>query len=422
MALEMNRVVVTGLGAICGPGHNVKEVWKNAIEGRSCISRVSYPDPEDLTIKIGGEIKNFELSPNILPPGEAVRYDRFIHLALAAGVEAFRHAGLGEKAGEQGDFYLSSRMGVILGVGLGGLRNVEYQYEILKSKGPKRVSPFLIPSIIPNMAAGMVSIELSLEGISYTVSSACASSNHALYQAFFEIQQGRQDVVISGGVESTMCHLPFAGFNNMKALSKRNDSPEQASRPFDVDRDGFVMGEGAGVLVLENATKAKERGATIYAELLSCGVSSDAHHIVNPRPDVKGAVACMNQAIAAGNVAKSDIDYVNAHGTSTPQGDVAETRALREVFGDHAEHLAVSSTKSMTGHLLGAAGGLESVFCVKAIESGIIPPTINLDRQDSECDLFYVPHKSIKKEIKYALNNSFGFGGANASVIFKRVK
>ena len=412
----MNRVGITGLGAICGLGHNLETVWKNALAGKSGISQITDPSPEELSVSIGGEVKDYCISPDIFSSRQAARYDPFLHFALHAGLEAFRHAGLHQESS-----YGPSRMGVILGVGMGGFQTLERNCDALFRKGGRQVSPFMIPSIIPNMAAGLLSLKLNLQGVSYTVSSACASSNHALNQAFWEIQQGRHDVVLSGGAESVFSRLAMFGFANMKALSKRNDDPPKASRPFDRDRDGFVMGEGAGVLVLENMERARKRGATVYAELVSCGVSSDAHHITAPHPEGRGAVMCMNQALEQGNISPDQVDYVNAHGTSTPQGDRVETRAIKEVFGAHVQKLPISSTKSMTGHLLGAAGGLESVFCIQAIATGEIPPTINLDNPDPECDLFYVPHKSIKREVRYALNNSFGFGGTNASVIFRKV-
>ena len=411
----MNRVGITGLGAICGLGHDLETVWKNALAGKSGISKLTDPSPEKLSVSIGGEVKDYHISSDILSPREAAHYDLFLHFALHAGFEAFRHAGLHQESS-----YGPSRMGVILGVGMGGFRTLEKSYDILFSKGGRQISPFVIPSIIPNMAAGLLSLKLNLQGASYTVSSACASSNHALSQAFLEIQQGRHDVILSGGVESVFSCFSIFGFANMKALSRRNNEPSKASRPFDRDRDGFVMGEGAGVLVLENMEKARERGATVYAELVSYGISSDAHHITAPHPEGRGAVVCMNQALSRGNIRRDQVDYVNAHGTSTPQGDRVENQAIKEVFGADAQKLAISSTKSMTGHLLGGSGGIESVFCIQAIATGKIPPTINLDNPDPECDLFYVPHNSIEKEVRYALNNSFGFGGTNASVIFGR--
>ena len=409
----MQQVVITGLGALCGLGRNTHEVWARLLAGKSGISRLSLCDPEGLPVQIAGEVKDYQISEHLLPPPEAARYDRFLHFALDAGTAAFRHAGL------EGH-YPPDRMGVILGVGMGGFKMIEDNYHILHSKGGKRVSPFFIPGIVSSMASGLLSIKLGMEGINYTVASACASGGHALAQACNEIQLGRQDVVISGGVESTLSTLPVFGFANMRALSRRNHEPERASRPFDRERDGFVMGEGAGMLVLENAQKARERGATIYGELLSWAANSDAHHITAPHPEGKGAVRCMQQALAAGGIEPQDVGYINAHGTSTPLGDIAETRAIKKVFGSGAKDLAISSTKSMTGHLLGAAGGIESVFCVMALATGEIPPTTNLDSPDGECDLDYVPHRSIKRNIRYALNNSFGFGGTNISIVFKR--
>jgi 3-oxoacyl-[acyl-carrier-protein] synthase II len=310
-------------------------------------------------------------------------------------------------------------MGCIMGVGIGGLPYIEKNFSDYLDKGLRRISPFFIPGIIANMGAGMLSIRFNLQGTSYSTSSACASASHAIGAACQEIMLGRQDVVISGGAESVICLMGIGGFSVMKALS-RNENFQQASRPFDSGRDGFVMGEGAGMLVLEDLEKAQNRGAKIYAEIVGFAASSDANHITAPHPEGLGARNCMLSAIESADIKVEDIDYVNAHGTSTPLGDIAETKAIRKTFGQHAEKLLVSSTKSMTGHLLGAAGGIESVFCIKALATGQIPPTINLVNQDPECDLNYVPLKSVQKSIQYALNNSFGFGGTNATTIFKK--
>lgn len=410
------KVAITGLGIVCGLGKNLEEVWGNALEGKSGVSKVEHVDVSHLPVQIAGEVKNFQLSEDILPAKEQARYDRFIHLGLHSTEEAIRDAGFK-------DGYLSydpHRVGCILGVGMGGFPMIESMHETYLEKGTRRVSPFFIPGIIPNMASGLVSIQYGAKGINHTISSACASAAHAVAAAAQEIISGRQDVMITGGCESVLSNLTISGFANMKALSRRNDEPEKASRPFDTGRDGFIMGEGAGILVLEDYDKAKARGAKIYGLVAGYGATSDAYHITAPHPEGIGASSCMKASIADAEISPTDIGYVNAHGTSTPLGDLGETKAIKETFGKHAYDLVVSSTKSMTGHLLGAAGGVESIFCVMALYTGIIPPTINLDDQDPECDLNYAANKPVKKKIDYALNNSFGFGGTNSSLIFKR--
>lgn len=415
MLFQNNRVAVTGIGTICGLGHNLNDVWGNIVKGKSGISTIENVDAEKYSVKIAGEVKNFELSEEILPAKERSRFDKFIHYSLHSAYEAYKNAGL-----DQEHSYSPDRMGCIFGVGMGGFPIIEDTCQTYYNKGPRRVSPFFIPAIIPNMSSGMVTLKLGLKGTNYSISSACASSSHAISAACFEVASGRHDVMITGGAESVITDLPIAGFSNMKALSKRNDDPARASRPFDTARDGFVMGEGAGILILENYEKAKARGATIYAEIVGHGSSSDAHHITAPHPDGAGAIQCMRQALSTAALNPSDIGYINTHGTSTPLGDIAETQAIKETFGDHAKNLYISSTKSMVGHLLGAAGGIEAIFSIMALHTGIIPPTINLDDQDPKCDLNYVPNKAIKEQVDYALSNSFGFGGTNSSVIFKR--
>lgn len=413
----MKRVAITGMGITCGLGHNLKEVWANAIEGKPGISHIEQIDTENLAVKIAGEIKNFKLSDEILPEKEHSRYDRFIHLGLHATDEAIRDAGFTPK--NWGD-YDPEKVGCLLGVGMGGFPVIESQHSTYLERGPRRVSPFFIPAIIPNMASGLITIQYDMKGINYTIASACASAAHAISAATMEIQTGRQDVVITGGTESVISDMTISGFANMKALSRRNDEPARASRPFDTGRDGFVMGEGAGIIVLEDYDKAKARGAKIYAEVVGHGSSSDAYHITAPHPEGLGAMACMKQSLAMAGITPDKVGYINAHGTSTPLGDIGETNAIKKTFGDHAYNLHVSSTKSMTGHLLGAAGGVETVFCAMALHTGDLPPTINLEDQDPECDLNYVPNKSIKANPDYALNNSFGFGGTNCSLILKR--
>lgn len=413
--MQLQRVAVTGIGAICGLGNTIEEVWANAIAGKPGITTIERQDTSAWPVTFGGEVKNFKLSEELMPLKEQDRFDLFNQYALHAGDAAIRQAGLTK------DTYEASRIGVVLGTGLGGFPHIEMHHKTFLEKGARRVSPFFIPSVIPNMAPGLMAIHYGFRGVNYTTASACASSAHAIGTAAMEIMLGRQDAVVTGGTEAVITPYTIAGFASMKALSKKNEEPGRASRPFDVDRDGFVMGEGAGIIVLENYEKAKARGARIIAEVVGWGATNDAYHITSPHPEGEGTVPCMLQALEQAGIAKELVGYINAHGTSTPVGDVAETNAIKRVFGDHAKKLAVSSTKSMTGHLLGAAGGLESIFCIKALETGILPPTINLENQDPACDLDYVANKSRKVDIQYALNNSFGFGGTNSSTLFKKV-
>ncbi|MCB9059895.1 MAG: beta-ketoacyl-ACP synthase II [Halobacteriovoraceae bacterium] len=413
MAINPKKVAITGMGAICGLGNNLNDIWSNLIEGKSGVSNIEVNAIDDLAVKFAGEVKNFSLSNDLLPEKEWNRYDRFIHFALAASDEALKDSKILETDIDRND------ISCLFGVGMGGFTTIEENFKLYESKGPRRVSPFFIPAIIPNMASGLVSIRFGLKGMNYTLASACASASHAISAAAQEIMLGHSKAVVTGGAESVVTNLPMSGFINMKALSKRNDSPQEASRPFCVGRDGFVMGEGAGILVLEDYEHAQKRGAKIYAELVSFGATSDAHHITAPHPEGEGAVRCMSEAIKRAGIKPNDIDYINAHGTSTPLGDVAETKALKNVFGDHAYKLKISSTKSMTGHLLGAAGGVETVFTAMTLHSGVIPPTINLTEPDPDCDLDYVPNIAQKKTLKYGLNNSFGFGGTNSSIILR---
>ena len=412
---ELQRVAITGMGAICGNGQTLDEVWKNVTSGQSGVSPIDDPELQKLAVKIGGSVKDFQISEDILPTKEQSRYDRFIHFALHSGFEAYRQAGL-----EQERPYPADRIGSILGVGMGGFPQILRSHKTYLDRGPRRVSPFFIPAVIPNMTSGLLGIKLQFQGVNYSIASACASASHAISASADEIMMGRQDVMITGGAESVICSIPMQGFISMKALSKRNEEPGKASRPFDKDRDGFVMSEGAGVLVLENYEKAKARGAKIYAEVVGHGSGSDAYHITAPHPEGEGAIRCMRQSLDDAGINPKEVGYINAHGTSTPLGDVGETKAIKETFGNHAHELQVSSTKSMTGHLLGAAGGVESIFCAMALHTGIIPPTINLDNQDPQCDLKYTANKAVEKDFQYALNNSFGFGGTNSSTIFKK--
>ncbi|MGE3608777.1 MAG: beta-ketoacyl-ACP synthase II [Bacteriovoracaceae bacterium] len=412
--MKLNRVAVTGMGAICGLGTTLDEVWANAILGKSGVSSIERQNTENWPVTFAGEVKNFKLNPELMELKDQERFDLFNQYALHASEEAIIQSSL------KSANYDPAKIGIIFGTGLGGFPHIEMHHQIFLEKGARRVSPFFIPSVIPNMPEGLISIRHGFKGINFAVASACASSAHAIGIAATEIMMGRQDAMITGGTEAVITGYTIAGFASMKALSKRNEDPSRASRPYDVDRDGFVMGEGAGIIVLENYEKAKARGARIIAEVVGFGASSDAYHITAPHPEGSGALLCMNQALELSGIAKEEVGYINAHGTSTPLGDIAETEAIKKVFGEHAYKLAVSSTKSMTGHLLGAAGGLESIFCLKALETGILPPTINLENQDPKCDLNYVPNQAQKKDIKYALNNSFGFGGTNSSTIFKK--
>lgn len=404
------------MGAICGLGHDLPTVWKNITEGKSGVSTIEQRNTDNLPCHIAGEVKNFTISPDLISEKDASHYDRFIHFTIHSSHEALKDANLLDNSP-----YDPEMCGSIMGVGMGGFPGIEAAHSVFLEKGARRVTPFFIPAIIPNMSTGLASIQFGLKGINYSIASACASAAHAISAASFEILSGRQDMMLTGGAESVICDLPISGFSSMKALSKRNSEPTKASRPFDKDRDGFVMGEGAGILVLEEYEAAKKRGAKIYAELVGHGASSDAHHITAPHPEGLGAAQCMRMAIKNAGITPDKVGYVNAHGTSTPLGDVAEIRAIKETFGSHYKNMLISSTKSMTGHLLGAAGGVETIFCAMAIHTGVIPPTINVESQDPECDINCVPNKAISAKIDYALNNSFGFGGTNSSLILKRV-
>ena len=412
----MRRIVVTGLGAVAPNGLGSEEIWENALAGKSGICKIKQCEVSDITARIAGEVTKFHLSEDILSSKEQSHFDRFTLFALRATSEALEKAQLEEWQ----KFYSAHRVGCIFGVGMGGFPQVEKNYYNLFEKGPRRVSPFFIPAIIPNMASGLPSIVKKFKGVNYSVSSACASASHAIGIAALEIRSGRQDMVVTGGTEAAISRIALAGFNNTKALSRWNERPTEASRPFDKNRNGFVMGEGAGVIILEEMESALKRGAPIYAELMGDGYSSDAHHITAPHPEGEGAAMAMKNALEYAQVKPESIHYINAHGTSTPQGDIVEALAIKKIFGKQFLKPHVSSTKSMTGHLLGAAGGIESIFCIMALKTGKIPPTINLDEPDPNCELNHVSNKSINADVQYALNNSFGFGGTNASIIFKR--
>jgi len=409
------RVVITGMGLVTPLGIGVDETWGALCAGTSGIGEITRFDATEFQTRIAGEVKGFDPA-DFLPKKEARRTSQFIAYAIAATRMAIEDSGLTIDA-SNGD-----RVGVVTGCGLGGLHILEEVTRVVDNKGPKRVTPFFIPMMIGNMAPGMISIHFGARGPNESVATACAAGTHAIGDACNLIKIGAADAMIAGGVESTITPTAVAGFNSMKALSTRNDAPEKASRPFDRDRDGFVIGEGCGIMILETLEAAQERGATIYAEVGGYGMSGDGYHITSPSPDGDGAVRCMQAAIQDAGINYSSVDYINAHGTGTPLNDLYETRAIKTVFKEHASSICVSSTKSMTGHLLGGAGGIEGVFSVLSIHHGILPPTINLENQGDECDLDYVPNVARKKEINYAMSNSFGFGGTNATLVFSKFK
>ncbi len=410
-AKENRRVVVTGIGIVSPLGNNLKDAWDSCINGKSGIAQIQSFDTENFGTTIAGEVKNFDVDKYVTKKDQK-KMDRFIHLSLASTEEALLDSGISVNETN------SQRIGCVLGVGLGGLPYIEKQHAALLNRGPGRVSPFFIPATISNLATGQIAIKYGMEGPNYVVTSACASGAHSIGEAAKYIQSGQCDVMIAGGSESAIGPMSVAGFSSMKALSTRNDSPTTASRPFDTDRDGFVMAEGSATLVLEDYELAYKRGAKIYGEVVGYGLSCDAHHMTTPAPGGRGAALSMETAIKDAGIDHNKIDYVNAHGTSTPVGDIMETDAIKTVFGDHSSKLWVSSTKSMTGHTLGAAGAIESVFSLMAIKSNIVPPTINLDTPSEGCDLDYVPGTAREKEVRYVMNNSFGFGGTNATLIF----
>ncbi len=410
------RVVVTGIGVISPVGNDKHTFWKNLTEGRSGISRYEAFDSEIYDCKIAGEVKGFDPTKYFKSPKDARRTDRFTQFAMAASKMALDDSGLALGSVNP------DRIGVMIGSGIGGLRSMEDECKRLFDRGPSRVSPFTIAMMISNMASGMVSMEFDLRGPNMSIVTACATANHSLGEAWRTIKFDDADFFLAGGTEATITPLGISGFAAMRALSLRNDDPERSSRPFDRDRDGFVMGEGAGVVLLEELEHARKRGARIYCELSGYGLSADAYHMTQPLPEGEGAARCMRMAMKHAKVNASDIDYINAHGTSTPIGDVCETKAIKLALGDHAYKTAVSSTKSMTGHLLGAAGGIEFAACALAIQTGVIPPTINLDDPDPICDLDYVPKVAREKKVNVAVSNSFGFGGHNATLIATKLE
>ncbi|MEJ6570761.1 MAG: beta-ketoacyl-ACP synthase II [Akkermansiaceae bacterium] len=410
------RVVITGIGALSPLGNDLQSTWEGLKAGKSGIGPITLTDPEPYACKIAGEVKGFDAGPWFTNPKDARRADRYAQFAVAASKMAINDAGLDSEGLDR------NRIGVMVGSGIGGLGTLEREHEKLLARGASRVSPFVIPMMISNIGSGIISMEYGFGGPNMAIVTACATANHNIGEAWRMIKFDDADAFVCGGAEASILPMGLSGFSNMKALSTRNDEPERASRPFDTGRDGFVMGEGAGVVVIEEYEHAKKRGATIYAELAGYGISGDAYHMTSPHPEGLGAARCMDMALKHAKMNPEEVTYVNAHGTSTPLGDICETKAIKKSFGNHAKDgLIVSSTKSMTGHLLGAAGGVELAACLMAMRDNIIPPTINLENQDPECDLDYTPNVAREVEVKSALSNSFGFGGHNASVLVREI-
>jgi 3-oxoacyl-[acyl-carrier-protein] synthase II len=410
--LSRRKVVVTGLGIVCPTGNNVADAWRNIVAGQSGITRITRFDASPFASQIAGEVKGFDAAA-VLDPKEARRLDTFIHYGLAAAMQAVQDAGI--VATESN----AERIGVVIGSGIGGLPMIEETHAALVAGGARKISPFFVPGSIINMIAGILSINLGFKGPNLAIVTACTTSTHSIGEAARLIQYGDADVVVAGGAESTVSPLGVGGFAAMRALSTRNDDPATASRPWDKGRDGFVLGEGAGVLVLEEYEHARARGANIYCEVAGYGMSADANHMTAPCADGDGALRCMRNALRDAGLAPEAVDYINAHGTSTPLGDLAETVAVKRCLGAHADKVAVSSTKSMTGHLLGAAGGVEAAFSVLSLRDQVVPPTINLHDPDEGCDLDYVPNEARSMKLRVALSNSFGFGGTNGSLVFR---
>ena len=408
------RVVITGLGVVTPLGHQVDTFWQNLLAGKCGIDSISRFDSSKFDCQIAAEVRDFDPIPAFPTPKEIRRTDRFSQFGVHAGVQALRDSGLDLNSVNRDE------IGVFIGSGIGGLQTVSEQCQVLLERGPGRLSAFMIPMLISNMASGLFSMYHKLRGPNFATCSACATSNHALGEAWRTIKMGDAQIIFAGGAEATIVPVGIGGFCAMRALSTRNDDPTHASRPFDKERDGFVMGEGAGVLVLEELEHAKKRGARIYCVVAGYGNTADANHVTAPAPEGEGAARCMKMALRHASLSPEAISYINAHGTSTPQGDVAETQAIKTVFGPHARKLAVSSTKGATGHMLGAAGAVEMVVCAKVIQTGTVPPTINYAVPDPECDLDYVPNTARQMKVEAILNNSFGFGGHNASILAKK--
>ncbi|MBI2513439.1 MAG: beta-ketoacyl-ACP synthase II [Opitutae bacterium] len=408
------RVVVTGLGVIASLGHNVPDFWASILAGKCGIDRVTLFDPKDHSSQIGAEVRNWDPAQH-MDPKEARRNDRYTHFGFCAAKQAVADAQL-DMTKEDAD-----RVGVIIGSGIGGMWTIETQHKVLLERGPRKVSPFMIPALISNMVGGLVAIELGARGPNFGVVSACATATHAIGESLRMIRSGEADVMVCGGAEASITPLAYAGFCSMKAMSTNNENPQKASRPFDANRDGFIMGEGSGILVLESLEHALARGAHIYCELSGYAATCDAFHITQPDPDGKGLSLSMSRALADARVRPDEIDYINAHGTSTPYNDKFETLAIKKVFGEHARKVMISSTKSMTGHLLGAAGGIEAVISVKTIETGEVPPTINLETPDPDCDLDYVPNVKRSANVRTVMSDNLGFGGQNAALVFRKI-
>ena len=408
------RVVVTGLGVIASLGHNVADFWASILAGRSGVTKVSLFDAKDYSCQIGAEVRGWDATQH-MDAKEVRRNDRYTHYGFCAAKQATADARL-DMSQEDPD-----RVGVIIGSGIGGMWTIEVQHKVLLERGPRKVSPFMIPSLISNMCGGLVAIELGARGPNFGVVSACSTATHAIGESLRMIRSGEADVMVCGGAEAAITPLAYAGFCSMKAMSTNNENPEQASRPFDLNRDGFIMGEGAGILVVESLEHALARGARIYCELAGYSATCDAYHITSPDPEGKGLSLSMSRALADARVTPADIDYINAHGTSTPYNDKFETLAIKHVFGAHANKVLISSTKSMTGHLLGAAGSVEAIISIKAIETGEVPPTINLETPDPDCDLDYVPNVKRRAQVNTVLTDNLGFGGHNASLVFRKL-
>ncbi|MES9811748.1 MAG: beta-ketoacyl-ACP synthase II [Candidatus Thiodiazotropha sp.] len=412
--MTARRVVVTGLGMVAPVGLDIPTSWENIQAGKSGIQPITHFDVGSFSTQFGGPIYGFEITDYIAKK-EAKKMDKFIHYGIAAGIQAIKDAGL-EVTEENAE-----RIGVLIGSGIGGITGIENSYQAYLDGGPRKISPFFVPASIINMVSGNLSIMYGLKGPNYSIVSACSSGAHSIAEAAMMIRHGRTDVMIAGGAEMATSPVGLGGFAAARALSRRNDDPQGASRPWDKDRDGFVLSDGAGVVVLEEYEQAKARGAKIYAELAGIGMNSDAYHMTAPSVDGSGAAKCMELALQDGGINVDEVDYINAHGTSTPAGDVAETMAVKRAFGDHAYKLCVSSTKSMTGHMLGAAGGAEAVYTILALYNQVVPPTINLENQDPECDLDYVPNSARAMKLDVVISNSFGFGGTNGTLAFRRV-
>lgn len=408
------RVVVTGMGVIASIGHNVNDFWNNLLAGKCGIDRVSLFDPKDHSCQIGAEVRNWDAT-TLMDPKEVRRNDRYTHFGFCAARQSVADAQL-DMTKEDPD-----RVGVIIGSGIGGMQTIETQHKVMMERGARKVSPFMIPALISNMCSGLVAIDLGARGPNFSVVSACATATHAIGESLRMIRGGEADVMVCGGSEAAITPLAYAGFCSMKAMSTNNENPQKSSRPFDLNRDGFIMGEGAGILVLESLEHAQARGARIYCEIAGYAATCDAYHITSPDPEGKGLSQAMSRAMKDAGVKPADIDYINAHGTSTPYNDKFETLAIKKVFGEQARKVMISSTKSMTGHLLGAAGGVEAVVGIKTILTGEIPPTINLETPDPDCDLDYVPNVKRQANVKTVLSNNLGFGGQNAALVFRKL-